>query len=118
MITTIPFFLIFSSSSSFYFAMAMLAASYFLCENWFAPTIAVLCSRVGKDRQGTALGLFTVLGGLANAAPAAVGWAVESTQYELRDVLSVGVTSLYLISSLLFFFDLRFNNNKLKDLNE
>ena len=78
----------------------------------------MLCSRVGKDRQGTALGLFTVLGGLANAAPAAVGWAVESTQYELRDVLSVGVTSLYLISSLLFFFDLRFNNNKLKDLNE
>ena len=61
-------------NQSFAVAMAWLAAEYFVAECWFGPTISTLQSTVGPKIGGTAQGIFTVTGALANFAPSVSTW--------------------------------------------
>lgn len=101
------------SSDSFEVAMAWLAAEYFVAECWFGPTISTLQATVGPKIGGTAQGLFTMTGAVANLAPTVLGFlygqavagndgSSDSTSEELSSLLSAAVCFGYLSSAFCF----------------
>ena len=100
-------FLAITSGGSFQLAMIWLAVEYLVAECWFGPTVNVLQSTVGPKIGGTAQGMFTVTGAIANFAPAVLGFLYQSQQTTvpsegLTTLLSVGVCTCYLLSALCF----------------
>lgn len=95
------------SSDSFQTAMVWLSIEYLVAECWFGPTISSLLGTVGSKVGGTAQGLFTMTGAVANAAPTLLGFlygqaaGVESSS-ELVDLLTIGVCFGYLSSAVCF----------------
>ena len=107
-----------SSATSFELAMIWLAVEYIVAECWVGPTIAILQSTVNKTYGGTAQGLFTLMGALANAAPALLGYFYQQQNGVVGDggvsvlgeFLSLGVCGCYALSFLVFiglFFKLK-----------
>eukprot|EP00986_Skeletonema_menzelii_P002548 scaffold687_cov138-Skeletonema_menzelii.AAC.3 len=99
------------SGTNFEAAMFWLGVEYLVAECWFGPTIACLQSTVGTSKTGTAQGMFVLTGAFANAAPTLLGWiygnkvidATSSSSSEgLASLLSVGVCTGYLLSSVFF----------------
>ena len=99
------------SPDSFEISMAWLAAEYFVAECWFGPTISTLQATVGPKVGGTAQGLFTLTGAVANFAPSLVGYVYgqsmvaddSSNSSELAGLLSLVVCGCYLSSALCFY---------------
>ena len=89
---------------SFQAAMVWLGAEYFVAECWFGPTISTLQSTVGPRVGGTAQGLFTLTGAVANLAPSAVGflYGQQGTAFQLSQILQASVCFGYLSSALCF----------------
>lgn len=98
------------NSSTFELSMAWLAVEYLVAECWFGSAVAVLQSSVGKERGGTAQGMFTLTGAVGNLAPSLLGvlysqatsQGVEN-QVALSNLLGAAVCAGYLISSVCFF---------------
>ena len=108
-----------TGSTSFLPAMICLAVEYLVAECWFGPTISTLQSTVGPKIGGTAQGMFTLMGAIANLAPTALGFLYSSStatatangssggvvaSEQLGFLLTAGVCGGYLISA--FFFAL------------
>ena len=101
------------SPDSFQWSMGWLAAEYFVAECWFGPTISTLQATVGSKVGGTAQGMFTLTGALANVAPTLVGYAYgqmvgdssggSSSSGELSGLLSLVVCGCYLSSAVCFY---------------
>ena len=90
-------------ATSFTAAMAWLAASYLGAEVWFGPTISVLQSSVPADRGGTAQGIFTLTGAIANLAPAVLGGVLGmGGGFELGGLLEWAVVVFYVGSAGFF----------------
>jgi MFS family permease len=106
------------SADSFEVSMAWLAASYFVAECWFGPTISTLQATVGPKVGGTAQGLFTLTGAMANLSPTLLGFLFSqavasgstidtsvsqtSSSVELSSLLSAAVCFGYLSSAACF----------------
>lgn len=93
------------STDSFQTAMAWLSIEYLVAECWFGPTISSLLGTVKKG--GTAQGLFTLTGAVANLAPTLLGVLYSSnidaeSSDGLRNLLSTGVCLGYVVSSACF----------------
>jgi MFS family permease len=106
-----------NSADSFEVSMAWLAASYFVAECWFGPTISTLQATVGPKVGGTAQGLFTLTGAMANLSPTLLGFLFSqavasginsdavsqpSSSVELSSLLSAAVCFGYLSSAACF----------------
>jgi MFS family permease len=95
------------STNDFRLAMTWLTVEYLVAECWFGPTISSLLSTVPSKVGGTAQGLFTLTGAMANFAPTVLGYlygqasGVEAN-YELLTLLSTGVIFGYVSSALCF----------------
>jgi MFS family permease len=95
-------------TDSFQVAMAWLAVEYLVAECWFGPTISTLQATVGKKIGGTAQGLFTLTGAVANFAPTLLGFlygqatGVTASSPELVDLLAFGVCFGYISSAACF----------------
>ena len=94
---------------SFETAMLWLTLEYLVAECWFGPTISTLQATVGPKIGGTAQGLFTLTGAIANFAPAALGFLYgQSTATEgessakLTELLVFGVCFGYIASAFCF----------------
>ena len=98
------------NSSTFQLSMIWLGVEYLVAECWFGSAVAVLQSSVGKERGGTAQGMFALTGAIGNLAPSLLGvlygqatsQGVEN-QVALSNLLGVAVCSGYLISAVCFF---------------
>jgi MFS family permease len=95
------------STDSFQTAMIWLSVEYFVAECWFGPTISALQGTVGSRVGGTAQGLFTMTGAVANLAPTVLGFLYGQTagveaNSELMDLLSTGVCVGYLSCAFCF----------------
>lgn len=102
------------STESFQGAMVWLTIEYFVAECWFGPTISTLLSTVPTKVGGTAQGLFTLTGAMANLSPTFLGYlygqassgtgnGVENTSSELLPILlSTGVCFGYVSSAFCF----------------
>lgn len=96
------------SEQSFEVAMAWLAVEYFVAECWFGPTITTLQATVDKRIGGTAQGLFTLTGAIANFAPSILGYVYGRTAEagesatELSSLLGAGVCFGYLSCAFCF----------------
>lgn len=96
------------SEGSFQTAMVWLGAEYFVAECWFGPTISTLQSTVAPKVGGTAQGLFTLTGGVANLAPSLLGYLYgqasggSESSDELSSLLAFGVCFGYLSSAFCF----------------
>jgi MFS family permease len=100
------------SPESFEIFMAWLAAEYFVAECWFGPTISTLQSTVGPKIGGTAQGLFTLTGAVANFAPSILGYIYgqaisgdsggNESSGELSNLLSAAVCFGYISSAFCF----------------
>lgn len=93
------------STDSFQTAMVWLSIEYLVAECWFGPTISTLLGTVQKG--GTAQGLFTLTGAVANLAPTLVGIVYSNTasvesSTGLLNLLSTGVCLSYVLSSACF----------------
>lgn len=107
-----------ASIDTFATSMTWLAIEYLVAECWFGPTISVLQATVATG--GTAQGLFTLTGAVANLAPTALGIALsyDSSNLEgfrsgsLLDLLSVGVCGSYVISSVCFLLAIQAPDSK------
>jgi MFS family permease len=100
------------SDQSFETAMAWLAVEYFVAECWFGPTISALQGTVGSKIGGTAQGLFTLTGAIANLAPTALGFlyaqaADVQASSELGDLLATGVCFGYISCAACFAMSAR-----------
>lgn len=100
------------SDQSFETAMAWLAVEYFVAECWFGPTISSLQATVGSKIGGTAQGLFTLTGAIANLAPTVLGFlyaqaADVQASSELGDLLATGVCFGYVSSAACFAMSAR-----------
>ncbi|VEU43370.1 unnamed protein product [Pseudo-nitzschia multistriata] len=62
------------STDSFQAAMLWLTVEYLVAECWFGPTISTLLSTVPSKVGGTAQGMFTLTGALANLSPTFLGY--------------------------------------------
>jgi MFS family permease len=101
------------TSDSFQVAMIWLTVEYLLAECWFGPTISTLLSTVPTNVGGTAQGLFTLMGGLANLAPTILGYYYgqvsgtgqelsSSSSSELQALLSAVVCFCYISCAICF----------------
>jgi len=103
------------STESFQIAMGWLTIEYLVAECWFGPTISTLLSTVPSKIGGTAQGLFTLTGALANLSPTFLGYlygqassvtttdSVEMSSSELLPVLlTTGVCFGYVSSAFCF----------------
>jgi MFS family permease len=104
------------STDSFQIAMGWLTIEYLVAECWFGPTISTLLSTVPSKIGGTAQGLFTLTGAVANLSPTLLGYlygeatsfgtttdGVEMSSAELLPVLlTTGVCFGYVSSSFCF----------------
>lgn len=95
------------STDSFQTAMTWLSIEYLVAECWFGPTISSLLATVGKKVGGTAQGLFTMTGAVANIAPTVLGVlygqaaGVEASS-DLESLLATAVCFGYLSSAVCF----------------
>jgi len=62
------------STDSFQTAMVWLTLEYLVAECWFGPTISTLLSTVPSKVGGTAQGMFTLTGAIANLSPTFLGY--------------------------------------------
>ena len=62
------------STESFQIAMVWLTIEYLVAECWFGPTISTLLFTVPSKIGGTAQGLFTLTGAVANLSPTFLGY--------------------------------------------
>jgi len=99
------------SASTFDEAMLWLAVEYLVAECWFGPVIAVLQSKVGPSKGGTAQGMFTLTGAIGNLAPTILGTLYGQATAQgaengatLSGLLSVGVCAGYILSAACFAF--------------
>jgi MFS family permease len=80
------------TADSFELSMAWLATEYLVAECWFGPTISTLQTTVGPKIGGTAQGLFTLTGAIANFAPSILGYlygqAIASGNGDMESVVS------------------------------
>lgn len=95
------------STESFQLAMIWLTAEYLVAECWFGPTISSLLSTVPSTVGGTAQGLFTLTGALANFSPTLLGYLYgqasgAEASSELLTLLSTGVIFGYVSSAFCF----------------
>jgi hypothetical protein len=96
------------SSDSFQVAMTWLTVEYLVAECWFGPTISTLLSTVPSRIGGTAQGLFTLTGAMANLAPTVLGFlygrasGVDESSSELLKLLSFAVCFGYVSSAFCF----------------
>lgn len=93
----------------FHTAMIWLAAEYGLAECWFGPTISALQSTIAPKVGGTAQGLFSLTGAIANFAPSILGmlYSLELDGKDMQGTLlstyiSTSVSACYLICALCF----------------
>lgn len=107
----IPAWYLCVNAGSFDLAMLYLALEYLVAECWFGPIIAVLQSSVGAGKGGTAQGMFTLTGGIANLAPtllgsiygaATVADGSSEQQQVLAGILGTAVCSGYFLSAVAF----------------
>ena len=98
-------------TDSFQIAMAWLALEYLVAECWFGPTISTMQATVGSKIGGTAQGLFTLTGAVANLAPTLLGFLYSqaagvdvssSSSSQLVELLSAGVCFGYISSAACF----------------
>ena len=89
------------STESFQIAMVWLTIEYLVAECWFGPTISTLLSTVPSNIGGTAQGLFTLTGALANLSPAALGYFYEKSATSVTATGSVEISSSEILPSLL-----------------
>ena len=80
-----------------------------MAECWFGPTISTLQTTVGPRIGGTAQGLFTVTGAIANLAPSLLGFVYgqvsssgTESSAELANLLALSVGFGYLSSAVCF----------------
>ena len=105
------------STDSFQIAMVWLTIEYLVAECWFGPTISTLLSTVPSKIGGTAQGLFTLTGAMANLSPTFLGYlygqatlsaatttdGVEMSSSELLPVLlTTGVCFGYIAAAFCF----------------
>ena len=99
-------FLAVQTDTSFEVAMFWLAIEYFVAECWFGPTISTLQASVGPRTGGTAQGMFTLTGAIANLAPSVLGYLYGQQEAtggdELSSLLASGVCFGYLSSAVCF----------------
>jgi len=98
----IPFWWGTISAPSLELSLGMLFLEYLVAECWFGPTVAGLQAAAPEGTGGLTTGLFSGLTLFGNLAPFFVGLAVQSGQYELSPLLLYSVSSLYLLSAVLF----------------
>jgi MFS family permease len=102
------------SEQSFEVAMAWLAVEYFVAECWFGPTITTLQATVAPRIGGTAQGLFTLTGAIANFAPSILGYVYGQTAEagesatELSSLLGAGVCFAYIACAFCFAMAARY----------
>jgi MFS family permease len=110
-------FLAVQTDASFEVAMFWLAIEYFVAECWFGPTISTLQASVGPRTGGTAQGMFTLTGAIANLAPSVLGYLYGQQEAtgsdELSSLLAGGVCFGYLSSAVCFA--LAAQANEIKD---
>jgi MFS family permease len=109
---------------SFEISMTWLATEYLVAECWFGPTISTLQKTVGSKIGGTAQGLFTLTGAIANFAPSILGYlygqalsasnhvagidasvapiSSSSSSTELSNLLTVAVCTGYVANAFCF----------------
>lgn len=94
-----PFwYLAIHTTDNFSMAMFFLAVEYLVAECWFGPTISTLQATVaGQGVSGTAQGLFTLTGAIANATPSVLGFWYATASSE-------GSTSSLVLSDFLVGF--------------
>lgn len=92
------YFAIHTAPESFAVSMTWLAIEYLVAESWFGATISTLQVTVGPLVGGTAQGLFTMTGAVANLAPTLVGYANE----DLENSLAAAVCFGYIASAVCF----------------
>jgi MFS family permease len=108
------------SPDSFEVSMAWLATEYLVAECWFGPTISTLQTTVGPKIGGTAQGLFTLTGAIANFAPSILGYlygqaiatsssaaavdpsVASSSSTELSNLLTAAVCFGYIANAFCF----------------
>ena len=104
------------STDSFQVAMIWLTIEYLVAECWFGPTISTLLSTVPSKIGGTAQGLFTLTGAIANLSPTLLGYlygqassavpATDGTDIPAAEVLpallTTGVCFGYITSAFCF----------------
>mmetsp|Transcript_14027 Transcript_14027/g.32356 ORF Transcript_14027/g.32356 Transcript_14027/m.32356 type:complete len:561 (-) Transcript_14027:9-1691(-) len=97
------------STDSFQIAMVWLTIEYLVAECWFGPTISTLLSTVPSKIGGTAQGLFTLTGAMANLSPTFLGYlygqATASDGAEMTSLpflLTTGVCFGYVSSAFCF----------------
>lgn len=103
------------STDSFEIAMLWLTIEYLVAECWFGPTISTLLSTVPSKVGGTAQGMFTLTGAMANLSPTLLGYlygqatsgsttnGAELSSSELLPVLlTTGVCFGYISSAFCF----------------
>jgi MFS family permease len=106
-LATPTWYLAVHSSGSFSSAMIWLTIEYLVAECWFGPTISALLSTVPSKIGGTAQGLFTLTGAMANFAPTVLGYIYgQASNVEAKDellgLLSMAVCTCYLLSAASF----------------
>jgi len=103
------------TTQDFNLAMVYLATEYLVAECWFGPTISSLLTTVEPKVTGTAQGLFTLTGAVANLSPSllgflygqasgasiATGGGTSSTE-DLVNLLSNGVCFGYISCAVCF----------------
>ncbi|KAL7531925.1 hypothetical protein ACHAXR_007622 [Thalassiosira sp. AJA248-18] len=114
-----------ATPETFEIAMLWLAIEYLVAECWFGPTIAVLQSTVGTSKTGTAQGLFVLTGAVGNLAPTLLGWIYgnqlteqSSSSEVLANLLSIGVCSGYLLSSIVFAVSVSASGESMEAVNK
>jgi MFS family permease len=103
------------STESFQIAMLWLTIEYLVAECWFGPTISTLLSTVPSKIGGTAQGMFTLTGAIANLSPTLLGYlygqassftsttdGVEASTEVLPVLLTYGVCFGYVSSAFCF----------------
>jgi MFS family permease len=99
-----PFWIGFVLSDTANTALLFLFFEYLFGECWFGPTLASLFTAVPAEKRGTAQGLISVFTACGNIAPIIVGALTSGrlANFELSEVLMWSVSSLYVVSALLF----------------
>lgn len=107
-----------STDGNFEWAMIWLSLEYLVAECWFGPVISTLQATVGPRVGGTAQGLFTLTGAIANLAPTALGVvygnylnsateASEPGTTELSHLLAIAIIIGYVSSAFCFAMSAR-----------
>eukprot|EP00536_Pseudo-nitzschia_multiseries_P011613 jgi/Psemu1/206311/e_gw1.405.54.1 len=81
------------STDSFQTAMVWLSLEYLVAECWFGPTISTLLSTVPSKVGGTAQGMFTLTGAIANLSPTFLGYLYGQASSTAASVDGIEVSS-------------------------